>query len=72
MMTKKIKARIDIYTTEEGAKGRYVDIGAILENSKGEFVLLDPTVNLAAIWARQAHYFPDKVGENVMCSVFEE
>ena len=36
------------YEKDGETKNRYVNVGAIMENDNGMYVLLDPTINLAA------------------------
>ena len=54
-MSKRLSAKtgeyIDKQTNE--TKGEYVQIGVILNNDNGEFLLLDPTVSLAGVLAKQ-------------------
>ena len=53
-------------TYEKGGetKNRYVNVGAIMENDNGMYVLLDPTINLAAF---------DREGKtSVIASVFKK
>jgi len=69
---KKISAKIDEYTKDGQTKGRYADVGVIMENDRGSYVILNPTVDLAGIWMRQKMLSPDKGGKGVMCSIFED
>ena len=72
-MTKRLTAKVGEYQKDGQTKGRYVDLGVILSNSNGEYVLLDPTVNLAGVMLQQrilAQATGKKAGDRVMCSVF--
>jgi len=74
-MTKKIMAKVGEYEHDGQTKGRYVEIGVIAENANGEFVLLNPSVNLAGVLVQQRHFAATnkkgKPGDMVFCSVFE-
>ncbi len=62
---KKLMIKNGSYTTKDGeVKNRYQNIGVIMSGDKGEFMLLDPTVNLAGF---------DRQGKDrVMVSIFED
>jgi len=52
-----------------------VQIGVILNNDNGEFLLLDPTVSLAGVLAKQNALEFKKGGQirdNVMCGIYED
>lgn len=71
---KRITAKIDEYEKDGQTKGRYVDIGVINSNGNGEYILLDPTVNLAGVLMKQrvlAQKQGKKGSNAVMCSIFE-
>lgn len=75
-MNKKISAKIGEYTNQSGEiKGRYANLGVILSNDKGEFMLLDPTVNLAGVLQLQ-NQLDLKQGKDqsdrIMCGIFQE
>ena len=73
-MTKRIAARIGSYEKDGQTKGEYVDIGVILNNSDGEYVLLNPTVDLAGVLMKQrmlAQETGKKSGGSVIASVFD-
>lgn len=73
-MTKRLAAKVGEYEKDGKTKGRYVDIGVILSNDNGEFVLLDPTVSLSGVMMQQrilAQATGKKVGDRVMASVFD-
>ncbi len=73
-MTKRLTAKVGEYQKDGHTKGRYVDIGVILSNSNGEYMLLDPTVNLAGVLMQQrilAQSTGKKVGDRVVVSIFD-
>ncbi len=73
-MAKRITAKVEEYQKDGETKGKYVEIGVILENNNGQFILLDPTVNLAGVLAKQNVMEFSKGGQmrdNVMCSIFD-
>ena len=69
-MTKRIVAKVGSYEKDGETKGVYTNIGVIMENDNGEFVLLEPAVSLAGILMQQRIMNPGKTGNKVMCSVF--
>lgn len=62
---KKLMIKQGEYTTKDGVvKGNWKQIGIIKSNDKGEFALLDPTVNLAGF---------DRQGKDMlMVAVFDD
>ena len=74
-MAKRLVAKIGQYTTKDGDnKNQYTNIGVMLENQNGEYILIDPTVNLAGVLLKQrilAQQTGGKVGDSVMVSVFD-
>ena len=74
-MAKKLVAKVGEYEKDGQTKCRYVNLGVILSNDKGEYALLDPTVNLAGVLQQQNmmnHAAGRKVGDRVMVSVFDD
>jgi CMP-N-acetylneuraminic acid synthetase len=73
---KKLTAKTGEYINQQQeTKGRYVNIGKIMSNDNGEFVLLDPTVSLAGILSAQNALAMSKgqqVRDMIMVSIFEE
>lgn len=67
---KKIVAKVGTYQKDGQTKTRYQDIGVIQSNSNGEYVLLNPAVNLAGVLAQQ-NAMNGEQRTNVMCSVFD-
>lgn len=75
-MAKQIKARVGEYTDRNTGevKGIWADIGVILSNDNGEYIMLNPTVDLAGVLMKQrflAQKTKGKTGDNVMCSIFD-
>ncbi len=71
---KQIKAKIDEYTKDGQTKGKYVDIGVILSNDNGEYILMNPAVDLSGVLMRQrimAQKNGKKVMDSVACSIFD-
>ena len=71
---KRITAKIDEYQKDNQTKGKYVDIGVVLSNSNGEYILLNPTVDLSGVLMRQrilAQKNGKKVMDSVACSIFD-
>lgn len=72
-MAKDIMAKVGEYTNAQGeTKGEWVKIGAILDNSNGQYVLIEPTVNLAGVMLKQRLMNPEKAGKTVIASVFDK
>lgn len=74
-MTKRCAAKVGEYEKDGQMKGEYVNIGVILSNEKGEYLLLDPTVNLAGVLMKQrvlAQKNQKKGGDMVSCGIFEK
>lgn len=73
-MAKRMVAKTGEYQKDGQTKGRYTEIGIILSNDKGEFMLLDPAINLAGILLQQnilAANGSGRVSDKVMVSVFD-
>ena len=75
-MSKKISAKIGEYTNGNGeTKGRYANLGVILSNNNGEFMLLDPTVNLAGVLQLQNQMdiaAGKQPSDRIMCGIFQD
>jgi hypothetical protein len=79
---KDIVAKTGEYTNREGqTKAEWTKIGVILSNDSGEYILLDPSVNLAGVLTKQnmlaveqkkAGNDKAKPRNSVMCSVFDK
>ena len=80
-MSKDIVAKTGEYTDREGnVKGEWTKIGVILSGQNGDYILLDPAVNLAGVLAKQnmaaierrkAGDEKARTGKAVMCSIFD-
>ncbi len=73
-MARRITAKIEEYQKDGQTKGKYIEIGVILENSNGEYMMLNPTVDLAGVLMKQrilAQETGKKVGGSVLCSIFD-
>lgn len=76
-MTKRLSAVVGEYTNKEGQqKAEWANVGVIgVGKNNKEYVLLDPTVNLAGVLLKQ-NVLAQKRGENpsdmIMASIFEE
>lgn len=73
-MTKRLAAKTGEYQKDGQTKGEYVDIGVIIPGTDGEYLLLDPTVSLAGIMAKQNAFAMQQnkpIRTSVMVSVFD-
>ena len=72
-MAKRITAKIGTYMKDGGQKGKYVNIGVILNNDNGEYILFDPSVNMAGIAFLQSQ-LPDAKpnSTSVIASIFTD
>lgn len=71
---KRITAKIDEYQKDNQTKGKYVEIGVVLSNENGEYILLNPTVDLSGVLMRQrllAQKNGKKSMDSVACSIFD-
>jgi hypothetical protein len=81
-MAKRIAAKTEEYQKDGETKGKWIQIGVILENDNGEYILLDPTVNLSGVLQKQNMLAAKKlredanakakIGDSIMCSVFTD
>lgn len=74
-MAKRICAKVETYQKDGQTKGKYVDIGVIMSNQNGDFILLDPTVNLAGVLAKQNVLALEEnkpQNKNIMASIFDD
>lgn len=81
-MSKNIVAKTGEYTNGAGeTKSEWTRIGVILSNQNGDYILLDPSVNLSGVLQKQNMLAVDqkkagndksKVGRAVMCSIFDK
>ena len=73
-MSKKIVAKTGTYQKNGETKGRYVDVGVILNNENGDYIIMNPSVSLAGVLSQQnALALADgkQTRANVMCSIFD-
>ena len=72
---KRLTAKVDEYQKDGQTKGKYIELGVLnTANDGGEYILLDPTVNLAGVLVKQnamnaQHGKPAKT--SIMVSVFD-
>ena len=80
-MAKRIAARIGEYQKDGETKGEWVSVGVILSNDNGEYMLIDPKINLAGVLTTQNMYAVERkqggddkarTGKMVMCSIFDD
>ncbi len=72
-MTKRIAAKVGTYQKDGKEKGEYVKLGVILQNDNGEFMLLDPSINMAGILLKQQINGIAKNGsDSVIASIFTD
>jgi len=81
-MSKDIVAKTGEYTNREGeSKSEWTKIGVVLSNQNGEYILLDPSVNLSGVLQKQNMLAAEqkkagnekaRMGKAVMCSVFDK
>lgn len=69
---KHIKAKTGTFVTSDGdTRAVWKKIGVIRSNANGEYLLLDPGVSLAGVFAQQQNN-SDKPLKNVVCSLFDD
>lgn len=76
-MAKRLAVKVGEFTNQQGeTKGEYVRLGALMAgNDGGEYLLLDPTVNLAGALTKQNmmnHKNGKQVRDSLMVSVFDD
>lgn len=73
---KRLAVKVGEYEKNGETKGEYVRLGVIMTNNDGgEYLLLDPAVNLAGCLTRQNmmnHKKGKKTGDKLLCSVFSD
>ena len=73
-MSKKLIAKVGTYQKNGETKNEYDELGVMLENDKGPYILLDPSINLAGVLIKQnimAFAEGKQARSNVMISVFD-
>jgi len=73
-MAKRIVVKVGSYTNAQNeTKGEYVKVGVILSNDNGEFILLDPSINMAGLLLKQQINGIAKNGsDSVIASIFSD
>lgn len=73
-MSKRITAKVEEYQKDGQTKGKYVEIGVILSNDNGEYMILDPSISLSGVLQKQ-NVLAAKSGKPergaVMCGIWE-
>ena len=73
-MSKKLIAKVGTYQKNGETKNEYDELGVMLENDNGPYILLDPSINLAGVLIKQnilAATEGKQARSNVMISVFD-
>lgn len=74
-MAKRLVIKVGEYDKEGATKGEYMRLGVIISSDSGEYLLLDPCVNLAGALTKQNilnHKNGKPVRDMVMCSIFTD
>ena len=74
-MAKRIVAKIGTYEKDGQTKGEYAKLGVMLNNNNGDYMLLDPSISLAGVLARQNVMALSAGAEQrdmVMVSIFDD
>jgi len=76
-MAKTLSAKVGEYTNSENqTKGEYVRVGVMLQgNDSGEFLLLDPSVNIAGCLTKQNllnHKAGKQIRDSLLVSIFDD
>jgi len=72
---RRLVAKVGEYQKDNETKGEYTEIGVELQNDNGPYLLLDPSVCLAGVLAKQnvlAMQQNKPVRSSVMVSVFKD
>jgi len=73
-MSKKLIAKVGTYQKNGETKNEYDELGVMLENDNGPYILLDPSINLAGVLLKQnihAATEGKQARSNVMISIFD-
>ncbi len=73
-MSKKLIAKVGTYQKNGETKNEYDELGVMLDNDNGPYLLLDPSINLAGVLMKQnimARLEGKQERTNVMISVFD-
>jgi len=74
-MAKRLTAKIGEYEKDGQTKGRYANLGVVLSNDNGEYMLMDPTISLGGVLSLQnamAAEKGQKLRDRVMVSIFAD
>jgi uncharacterized membrane protein YgcG len=74
-MAKRLAAKVGEYQKDGQTKGEYARLGVIMQNDNGEYLLLDPSVSIAGVLAKQNALAAQKGGQQrdmVMVSIFDD
>lgn len=74
-MAKRIVAKTGEYQKDGQTKGEYTKLGVMLNNNNGDYMLLDPSVNLAGVLIKQNSLAAKNNGQQrdmVMISIFDD
>jgi len=74
-MSKRIAAKTGEYQKDGQTKGEYTKLGVMLNNSNGEYMLLDPSISLAGVLVKQNALAAKTGGQQrdmVMISIFDD
>jgi hypothetical protein len=74
-MAKRIVAKTGTYQKDGQEKGEYTKLGVMLNNDNGDYMLMDPCVNLAGILIKQNALAAKNNGQQrdmVMISIFDD
>ena len=74
-MAKRIVAKTGTYQKDGQEKGEYTKLGVILTNDNGEYMLMDPCINLAGVLLKQNALAAKTGGQQrdmVMVSIFDD
>ena len=70
-MTRILKAKVGTFTDREGnEKGKWIDVGVLMNGGSGEFLIMNRHVDLAGIGACQ-DLMSGQPREGVMVSIFD-
>lgn len=72
---KKLTAKIGEYQKDGATKGRYINLGVVMNGDDGEYLLLDPNISLAGVLQSQnvmAMNKGAKLRDRIMVNMWEE
>ena len=71
----RLVAKVGEYEKNGETKGEYVRLGVLMAGDNGEFMILDPTVSLAGVLAKQraySHSQGKQMRDSIMVSMFSD